>query len=158
MGAASCATIPTLRPKRRIEVTISTKKRRPALEQLKELLAEGNPYTLQQLADVVGVTRERVRQLCVQHGLERVRPRQRRRCSAYAKVLRNDNRTGFCRSCLYPKVWLVCSTCGRSFQRSEAERRARDKRRITNLVFCTKRCMGAWLGKTYGSKKALSTS
>ena len=139
-------------------MTTSTTKRRPALEKLKELLAEGDPYTLQQLADLLGVTRERVRQLCVQHGLERVRPRQRRRCSACAKVLRNDNRTGFCRSCLYPKVWLVCSTCGRSFQRSEAERRARDKRRITNLVFCTKRCMGAWLGKTYGSKKARATS
>ena len=139
-------------------MTISRKKKRPALENLRELLAGGNPYTLQQLADLLGVTRERVRQFCVQHGLERVRPRQRLRCSACGKVLRSDDRTGFCRSCLYPKVWLVCSACGRSFQRSEAERRARDKRRITNLVFCTKRCMGAWLGKTYGSKKAQATS
>ena len=121
------------------------------LDRLRELLSSGRPYTLQQLADELGVTRERVRQLCVKYRLQRLSPHPKHRCSACDKRLRHDNRTGLCRDCLYPRVRLVCSACGKSFQRYAGAHRQWAKRRLTNLTFCSKRCMGRWLGKTYGS-------
>ena len=124
------------------------------LDRLRKLLSSGRPYTLQQLADELGVTRERVRQLCVKYRLERLSPHPKHVCSARNKRLRHDNRTGLCRDCLYPRVRLACSACGKSFQRYAGAHRQWAKRHLTNLTFCSKRCMGRWLGKTYGSGTA----
>jgi len=46
------------------------------LPALRELLATGRPYTLQQLADELGVSRERIRQLQRDNGLKRIKPRR----------------------------------------------------------------------------------
>jgi len=46
------------------------------LPALRELLSTGRPYTLQQLADELGVSRERIRQLQRDNGLKRIKPRR----------------------------------------------------------------------------------
>lgn len=80
-------------------------------ERLKPLLDANPNQTLQELGDLLGISRERVRQLCVKHGWHRIQcwyrnsaHGQRRRTGAYClecqKYLGHRNKTGYCRTCI----------------------------------------------------------
>ena len=117
-------------------------------------IASKNPcMTMQSIADVVGVSRERVRQIANENGLLPYRGRRSglnpsaRRCSVCGKLmgrrqLRPERMEGttICRSCR--TVTLTCSVCLRYFTRTMSRLRAATPERGYRTAFqtCSKVC------------------
>lgn len=49
-------------------------------------------------------------------------------------------------------LWLVCSNCKLGFLRRASVQRVRNKHKDHRgeVVFCSKKCNGAWLGRQHG--------
>jgi len=120
----------------------------------KTLLAEHPDWTHTQIGEVMGVGRERVRQLLL---LEGISVREMRKLSRIQKEVcpvcggRKKDTSKICNTC-YRKlhnVKCVCETCGKEFVRykSQVERDGGIEPR-----FCSRECQGVWLGTTYGFK------
>jgi len=108
------------------------------------------------IARVVGVCRERVSYVLMVEGLATKvppAPRPHRYCLNCGKELIKN--TYFCnRDCrsAASRMTLVCDVCGSHFERTRGE--IRKSRNIhSSHTFCSKRCQGRWLGKTYGGRR-----
>jgi len=139
-----------------------------------ELLQErisGKTYS--QIAKDAGISRQRIQQiLSPPKEIQRiVRQRQQGLCVRCGKELRmsghihhkelkedyNDisNLELLCISCHRLEhceiVYLECSVCGKRFHSRDV--RARVRRNISGLYFCSKACQGKWLSDSYGFGK-----
>ncbi len=124
---------------------------------IKELIAENPVQTLLALGNQLGISRERVRQICKNEGLDRQSPyskRQRPFCTNCAKPLDYRNVYGLCskhhqeKRFVASRVNFDCENCGKRFQRGKSE--AYRKTRPTAIRWCSKKCQGKWLAQHYG--------
>lgn len=137
----------------------------------KQLLAEkmtGKTYA--EIAKEHGVSRQRIQQLLspsrsIKEYVIRIYHNHCVRCGVevgdsghihHKQLITNyqdiENLELLCISChislhLPPKFYHVCSYCNKSFHTTNL--RARVKRSLSGLIFCSKICQGTWLGKTY---------
>ncbi len=144
--------------------------------QIVEMWREG--YSLQQIGDAVGVTRERIRQLLEKHAVTKpsfYTEKQVARligcstwflCNLRRRGVINPKRSGHllysvddlteARRALdeyrqeHSPITLKCKQCGRDFQLKPSLYRARLRRRKFPGFFCSRRCMGKWSGAQYG--------
>ena len=125
------------------------------------LLGTGDTFTLQQIADLVGVSRERVRQLCNALELEgyyRKGPQSPRArcyiCNQPAPRPYPKNKRFCCATCRHKKryVTINCDSCGKTFKRdgNQYRRRLKNPHFKTKKQYCSRQCYGAWLGKNHG--------
>ncbi len=106
-------------------------------------------YSLQKIGKLAGLSRERIRQILSRAG-ERTARLPHGNCLHCGKVLtRRKARfcNGDCRH-LYSNPEIECSQCGVHFRRQLSS-----LYHNKTLFFCSKRCQGRWLGRTYGFKK-----
>ena len=114
-------------------------------------LRMGNPRMLAaEIAEQVGVSRERVRQILNSEGLPtRIAPRLRP-CKVCGNPITNNNAKYYCSMACLTKdhqVSLVCSICGKPFKIRTCDYEHRLRHKKTNLWFCSKVCQGKWLGQ-----------
>lgn len=131
-------------------------------DRLAEILEEEPYIHLQiELAEQLGISREYVRQLVGELHLRhllgvRIR-KQLAVCSECGKTL--DRHTPIkegqvCRKCYYKRLeerkrTLICDWCGKDFKRGLSEVNASIKNKYKRS-FCSQRCLGKWVGITYG--------
>ena len=134
-----------------------------ALEKIKEYIESNNSeekISQSELADIVGVSRQRVAQLVEQNDLGDIlisREDMKRRCVVCGEKMEADKFGKYCsdecklklRSEKY-YVTLRCSSCNNEFTIRKSEYKARLRNKVGNTFFCSKKCQGAELGKTYG--------
>ena len=122
-------------------------------ESVKQLRLQHSDWTLQQIGEKVGLTRERVRQILKTSGLQtkKIFPVLNKciDCEKKKSGIYNSR----CQKCLYIKnsVFRSCEQCGtvNRYQLSYAKR--------TKINFCGRICHGKWLGHNFGrgrSKKS----
>ena len=73
-------------------------------------------------------------------------------CRQCGKPINNKNRI-FCNqdcSQKYHKAFLTCSYCSKEFETTTFFASLRIRKSISGLIFCSKHCQGAWLGKNHG--------
>jgi len=134
----------------------------PRLQQLLEIADDCETAT--EAARRLGITRERVRQLCLQAGITKWQKGrlEKKVCPICGKVFKPKlQRTKTCSAKCGNKlmgitntspVWVerVCESCGKTFKR-----RPRNINRNSPGRFCSTRCLFKWIGTTYGfGKKA----
>ena len=110
--------------------------------------------SMAQIGASIGVTRERVRQIVREEGLEI--HRKERHITGYClncnAPLFSGQHDKFCSmACLqkYHSIELTCEVCGVHFSRLGHYCRA-SQRRGYKHIFCSKKCQGLWLGNSYG--------
>ena len=80
-------------------------------DQLEHAFAAGW-RSLQSVGDELGLTRERVRQLCVRYGIQRATvPSNRPTCSRCGVPIAYTTKSGLCHKHHYPKRLVYCSWC-----------------------------------------------
>lgn len=114
---------------------------------------DGQPPTLKELAEELNLSRERVRQICVQEGIDRPHARRGRertrtentcadcgnilpfRKSHYVSVTR-------CQICNPTNVTVDCSNCGTEFEllKSVLDARTREDRGYKGKLYCSREC------------------
>lgn len=102
------------------------------------------------IAKMVGVSRERVRQILSGEGLSTKVPfTSFAFCEDCNKRLSTKSR--FCKVCFMKsrRMELVCMSCGTAYQIRKKEVETR-RARGYKLNFCSRRCLGAHAGHTYG--------
>lgn len=134
-------------------------------EAIRRLLEDDPHRTLEELSGLTGVTRERVRQICVRDGLYRVSPYQghtkrfQRYCTQCGASIAWEGRSGLCRVCHLSwrrahsnaiTVFLKCTECGIAFERKQHLVNAALKRNPNIRVVCSQRCMGRRAGREFG--------
>jgi len=128
----------------------------PTTLKLQELLAENPVQTLKALGNQLGITRERVRQICESEQLDRKTPIISKRpfCYSCNKLLHLYNVSGLC----FKHYWesnsailtaFTCEGCGKPFQRKKGQVEAGHKAGNT-IRWCSKKCQGKWLAQHYG--------
>lgn len=134
-----------------------------ALEKIKDYIdnnIDEEKITQSELADIAGVSRQRVAQIVEQNGLtEYVRSREdmKRKCVVCGDKMDADKFGKYCsdecklklRSEKY-YVTLKCATCGKDFTIRKSEHKARCRNKTSEIFFCSKKCQGVRLGKSYG--------
>ncbi|MDO8609237.1 MAG: sigma factor-like helix-turn-helix DNA-binding protein, partial [bacterium] len=117
-------------------------------------------YTLQEIANEVDRSRERVRQILKQRHLPTKAFKPKHLCLACKKELISKQRKyhGDCFHQLH-YVWRQCSNCGMMIERNNTEiKRALKYPNHGDIVFCNKKCQGQYLGKhNGGGRKKLNT-
>jgi transcriptional regulator with XRE-family HTH domain len=117
-----------------------------------ELLGENPGMTNLELANEIGITRQRVSQIRIKNNLP---PPTRRRgwhpCPACGKTTRA--RQLFCsRACQHDQVQLTCETCNSKFYRSKRVANDNAEKGYAH-IWCSKQCQGSWFG---GLKRRIS--
>ena len=134
-----------------------------ALDKIKEYIENNDSeekISQSDLADIVGVSRQRVAQLIEQNDLRDViitREDMKRRCVDCGEKMEADKFGKYCsdecklklRSEKY-YVTLKCATCGKDFTIRKSEYKARCRNKTSDVFFCSKKCQGVRLGKSYG--------
>ena len=149
-------------PKGKVPMSLNptTSNHQRTRDRLKALLETGEPYTLQQLADQLAVSRSRIGQLCIalrsRYGIERTRPpttwktSECQTCQRQMQIapdrVQPDN---ICQPCLKLSrlVRLICPSCNEPFTLTATEHRARRRNKHT---YCSKQCLGKAQGASYG--------
>ncbi len=115
-------------------------------------LRQENPsMTLTKIAYIVGISRERVRQLLVDASLPTQIPKQTFQCPMCGKQVRKLIRSGFCSlkcQAASRMMTLICDYCGNTFTRP-------DYKAVYNTTlkgykghfFCSRECFGQWVGQ-----------
>lgn len=129
-------------------------------------LREAHPdWRMIRIADEVGLSRERVRQLLKRAGLITTQPHVIRCCKRCGKALpRVDGAHSYPKycsdACRVPKVTLPCNYCGKPVTRRLALYQAQTlggspsaKERYRGNVYCSRRCVGHVAGRTWGWAK-----
>lgn len=113
--------------------------------QVIEMIGENPDVTNIELANTIGITRQRVSQIRAKHNLP---PPSRRRgwhpCPVCGKATRA--RQQFCsKACQYDQVQLTCETCGSQFYRSKRVVSDNIEKGYAH-IWCSKQCQGSWFG------------
>lgn len=120
-------------------------------------------YTLKHIADIKGISRERVRQILKRDNLP---TRHLKRGLQYYTCLNcgkeTTHKSGLCcLDCrnLYYTINLVCDNCGITFPRLQTLIIKGNKPRSNSTYpaykgnqFCSRKCFGQWLGNNHGFK------
>ena len=110
-------------------------------------LLEANPLlTNVELAEIIGVTRQRISQIRRTVNLPPVPSRKVNwhPCPGCGKSIRQ--RSQYCSiACHYDQVLLTCETCGKEFGRSKSAVKQSDARQSEH-TWCSKQCQGTWFG------------
>lgn len=125
---------------------MQSKSRTHTAAHLIELLTDTPTLTNVELADTLGVTRQRISQLRRHLNLPTVPSRKIswHPCRRCGKLIRARNM--YCnRVCQYDRVPLTCETCGETFYRSRRVV-AMNKARNAQHIWCSKQCQGTWFG------------
>ena len=125
---------------------MQSKSRTHTAAHLIELLTDTPTLTNVELADTLGVTRQRISQLRRHLNLPTVPSRKIswHPCRRCGKLIRARNM--YCnRVCQYDRVPLTCETCGETFYRSKRVV-AMNKARNAQHIWCSKQCQGTWFG------------
>jgi len=117
-----------------------------------------NAYTRAELARMLGVSRERTRQIVKKHHLESLVIKYRHSppilCLNCGKEIDSQNRTRLCITCIiaqrFDQVWgrYICPTCDKE------NLVLKSKLKANKNHYCNRHCLFVMLGKTYG-KQAL---
>ena len=133
----------------------------------------GEYRTLQDIGNQFGVTRERIRQLIEQFGLQdspgRQRPNIDRRqvcpvCNIRVELTPRSVAPKYHRDCYEKKVWTsaTCTTCDNSFRIRTKELELRKQRRQSewtkDVLFCSRECWGMHLASHWGVNGKLRNS
>ena len=127
----------------------------------------GEYRTLQSIGDEFGVTRERIRQLIVQHGLQnasgRIKPDSRPTCKECGLKINGNKGRSFHSSCYEKYVWatLSCAQCNKEFKLRKKDLKRRQERRsdwTKNTFFCSRECYGSYWGTRFGFGASISKS
>jgi len=125
---------------------MQSKSRTHTAAHLIELLTDTPTLTNVELADTLGVTRQRISQLRRHLNLPTVPSRKIswHPCRRCGKLIRARNM--YCnRVCQYDRVPLTCETCGETFYRSRRVV-AMNEARNAQHIWCSKQCQGTWFG------------
>ena len=125
---------------------MQSKSRTHTAAHLIELLTDTPTLTNVELADTLGVTRQRISQLRRHLNLPTVPSRKIswHPCRRGGKLIRARNM--YCnRVCQYDRVPLTCETCGETFYRSKRVV-AMNEARNAQHIWCSKQCQGTWFG------------
>lgn len=125
---------------------MQSKSRTHTAAHLIELLTDTPTLTNVELADTLGVTRQRISQLRRHLNLPTVPSRKIswHPCRRCGKLIRARNM--YCnRVCQYDRVPLTCETCGETFYRSKRVV-AMNEARNAQHIWCSKQCQGTWFG------------
>jgi len=122
------------------------KTRQYSAARMVELVNKDPDITNKQLAEDIGVTRQRVSQLRKQLNLPPAPSRKSNwhPCPNCGKLMRE--RKKYCSiACRHGQEMLVCETCGKEFGRSK---RLVDIAKARNYehTWCSKACQGTWFG------------
>ena len=114
--------------------------------------------TAQAIATVLGVTRERVRQILTTAGITVRQPiKPKRNCLHCPKILYPNSMGGMCNSCRKIQGTRIvrCASCNSpkmvtrtEYNRGQAPNKLR--KRPQERYFCNNVCKGKWVGKHYG--------
>lgn len=127
-----------------------------------ELHSQNASLTFNAIGGIVGVSRERVRQIALQQGwrspvshartVEEYWADPRRKCPECGGPKEKRNKTCGCVGRMVMVVDLVCQECGKAFEREWAQQRNLIRHNPSHgaHVFCSRRCFGLWAGKTHG--------
>jgi len=131
-----------------------------ALEKIKEYIESNDSdekISQSDLADIVGVSRQRIAQLVELNGLEDViKNREERKCVVcgnrmgrkFGKYCSDECKIKFRTDKFY--VTLKCASCKTEFTIKKSEYKARLRNKVGDTFFCSKKCQGTELGKKYG--------
>ena len=111
-------------------------------------------WTLQQIGDAMGVTKERARQYLSIAGERTKAMKPQRICVVCGKHIMSGRRRHCSRECQKRATiarWgtAVCDWCGAEIRRSMRELRPRPGN-PKSVHFCNKTCQGKWLGAYHG--------
>ena len=112
--------------------------RRRAVERLR---TQHPDYSLRNIANVVDISRERVRQILVDAGL----PTAKRKILKYCLNCGRPRRSHYLKYCgracerSYVREVLICASCGKEFLRLKSQILAANKRGFKN-AYCCRRC------------------
>ena len=116
-------------------------------------IATGEWKSLQAIGQILGVTGERARQILNKQGVVRTRRPNHQLCLQCGRWI-GTTKTQICWTCNPPYSALICTQCGKEFQRLNSYISARNKNAYsyykTNNVFCGRQCFGAYAGTHYG--------
>ena len=123
----------------------------------------GTEYrTLQAIANDLGVTRERVRQILKERALTHIpsrrKPDKRKNCAHCSEKI-NVGRDGYSRiycseSCRYSQMYVFvdnCAWCSKPIILRKKD--ARIRRNISGLFYCNHHCFGKYASRHYGFAK-----
>ena len=113
----------------------------------------GKPPTLKKLAEELNLSRERVRQICVQEGIDRPHARKGRdrirtesTCNSCGNILpfRKSHYVSVtrCQICNPTHIPVECNNCGKEFTliKSVLDARLRKDRGYKGKLYCTREC------------------
>lgn len=108
------------------------------------------PYSI--VADMVGVTRERVRQIAQRNGfpsrIGKLKPKICPVCGA-TFYLRNIYCSPVCRHrAIRRRIVVSCNQCGKPIERTPGKMRSK-----SGNYFCNRKCFGKWLWEKSSSTK-----
>ena len=124
-------------------------------------------WTMVQIANQHGVTRERIRQILSKAGLPTRKAKETKYClhcgAPFQTTRRNQGKycqpsCGWDRKRTAVRVQVNCAECGEEFTRRQTAINAslRLNKRVgaaTRQMWCSRRCHGVWFGREHGVKK-----
>lgn len=129
----------------------------PTTQAVIDLLDTGEEMHMSDIAQQIGVTRQRVAQICWALGRKPAWPYKRRcktcRAPLYGALEDNTYCSEICRP-RAPRISLVCSICGNTMVRRKTAHRQwqarQDRGKGSGMLFCSKQCQGKWVSSHYG--------
>lgn len=103
-------------------------------------------YTLRELGDIFGVSRERIHQLFVKYNLQQLPKVKGKMCKCCGSIIQKSPRK-------VHWIKLYCFICGKDFERLLSNHKRnfeRYKFAKQGIVFCSKYCQGVFTGQRYG--------
>ena len=115
-------------------------------------LRRNNPcYTLQQIANEFGVSRERVRQILSLHQKRTRHLKTTKYCCLRCGVEITKNRKYCSQKCFFEdhNILVTCDHCGKQFYRMVSAVLSYPNRPMNprNFIFCDKSCFGKYFGR-----------
>lgn len=117
-------------------------------------LKQKNPnWSLRQIAYEVGVSRQYVFKIIGKQG-KNLNSTPVKNCIYCGDEFKSYNSFYCSRNCQInsKQVIMTCCICGKVFSELKSQAVARLKRSKSKKIYCSKKCFGKFIGKTYGFK------